>query len=184
MGNRLSKIYTRTGDGGTTGLGNGERVGKDHIRVSAYGGTDELNSHIGHLLSLDIPVDVRDVLIAVQHHLFDIGGELCVPDRIVIAQERIDWIEAELDSLNGDLPYLKEFILPGGSQAAAVCHIARTVCRRVEREVVALNRVEAVNPLSIKYLNRLSDYLFVAARVILRQAGDREVYWVASRHSA
>lgn len=177
MGNRLSKIYTRTGDAGTTGLGNGERIEKDNIRVCAYGTTDELNSHIGHLLSLEIPNAVAATLLMIQHHLFDIGGELCIPGHVVITQARIDWIEAQLDTLNSDLPYLKEFILPGGNQASAVCHVARTVCRRAEREVVALNRCEPVNPHALKYLNRLSDYLFVAARVILRQAGEREVYW-------
>ncbi len=177
MGNRLSKIYTRTGDDGSTGLGNGDRIEKDNIRVCAYGTTDELNSHIGHLLSLAIPNHMAATLVLVQHHLFDIGGELCIPGHTVIEQARIDWLEAELDALNKDLPYLKEFILPGGSQASAVCHIARTVCRRAERETVTLSRHEAVNPLALKYLNRLSDYLFVAARVILRQAGDNEVYW-------
>ncbi len=177
MGNRLSKIYTRTGDGGTTGLGNGERVDKDSIRVAAYGTTDELNSHIGHLLSLDVPHAIAVALTSVQHHLFDIGGELCIPEYSVVEQDRVEWLENQLDLLNKDLPYLKEFILPGGNQPAAVCHIARTVCRRAEREVVTLARTETVNPVSLKYLNRLSDYLFVAARVILRDAGDREIYW-------
>jgi cob(I)alamin adenosyltransferase len=177
MGNRLSKIYTRTGDDGTTGLGNGERIEKDDIRVCAYGTTDELNSHIGHLLSLELPRDIQSTLNQVQHHLFDIGGELCIPGHLVIQQERVEWIEKALDALNGDLPYLKEFILPGGNQASAVCHIARTVCRRAERETVTLARGEEVNPISLKYLNRLSDYLFVAARVILRHTGDKEVYW-------
>ncbi len=177
MANRLSKIYARTGDDGTTGLGNGGRIDKDSMRVCTYGTSDELNSHIGHLLSLEIPQNIRSTLDMVQHHLFDIGGELSIPGHTVLQQDRIDWIEKELDALNSDLPYLKEFILPGGNQASAVCHIARTVCRRTEREIVALARVEEVNPISLKYLNRLSDYLFVAARAILRQAGDKEVYW-------
>ena len=177
MGNRLSKIYTRTGDGGTTGLGNGDRVDKDSIRVSAYGTTDELNSHIGYLLALGVPDDINRVLTTIQHHLFDIGGELCVPDYTVIETGSVEWIESELDALNNDLPYLKEFILPGGNRAAAACHIARTVCRRAEREVVTLARSESINPVSLKYLNRLSDYLFVVARVILRESGDKEVYW-------
>ena len=177
MGNRLSKIYTRTGDDGSTGLGDGQRVGKDSLRVQAYGNADELNSHIGHLLALGAPQSVSAVLACVQHHLFDIGSELCVPEMVSIEQALVDWLEGRLDEINAELPYLKEFILPGGNQAAAVCHVARTVCRRTERDVIALSRVESVNPVSIKYLNRLSDYLFVAAREILRSAGAAEVCW-------
>ena len=177
MGNRLSKIYTRTGDAGSTGLGNGDRIDKDHIRVNAYGTVDELNSHLGFLMAHELPNELQEMLTIVQHHLFDIGGELCIPGHSVIDDQRVEWLEKQLDSINDDLPYLKEFILPGGSAASACCHIARTVCRRAERETVTLSREAEVNPATLKYLNRLSDYLFVAARVILREAGDAEVYW-------
>ena len=177
MGNRLSKIYTRTGDDGTTGLGNGDRIAKDHVRVDAYGTTDELNSHIGHLRSLGVSQRIDATLLRVQHHLFDIGGELCIPDYTVIQSGNVSWLEGALDELNEDLPYLKEFILPGGNTASAVCHIARTVCRRAERLLVTLDREDTVNADTVRYLNRLSDYLFVAARVILRDAGQTEIYW-------
>ncbi|MEM7208385.1 MAG: cob(I)yrinic acid a,c-diamide adenosyltransferase [Pseudomonadota bacterium] len=180
MGNRLSKIYTRTGDSGTTGLGNGERIEKDHIRVESYGTTDELNSHIGCVLACDVPDNIRDTLTRIQHHLFDIGGELCIPDHVVITDEHVSWVESRLDELNEDLPYLKEFILPGGNMACSHCHVARTVCRRAERNAISLSRVESINPVTIKYLNRLSDYLFVAARVLARVCGDGEVYWKRS----
>ena len=181
MGNRLSKIYTRTGDDGSTGLGNGERVPKDSLRVAAYGTVDELNSHIGYVLALQLPDIVRTTLTTVQHHLFDVGGELCVPDHTVIEEAYVSWLEKQLDAINADLPYLKEFILPGGNQAAAACHIARTVCRRAEREIVSLARDEVINAVSQNYLNRLSDYLFVASRVILCAAGDSEVLWQRHR---
>lgn len=182
MGNRLSKIYTRTGDDGTTGLGDGSRTDKDGIRVEAYGTTDELNSVLGLLLAQpDVPEAVARVLHEVQHHLFDLGGELCIPGHQAIGQEHIDWLEQTLDHFNADLPALKDFILPGGSQAAAYCHLARTVCRRAERLVVSLQRVETVPPFSMKYLNRLSDLLFVIARVLARHQGGSEVLWQKDR---
>ena len=181
MGNRLSKIYTRTGDDGTTGLGDGSRTDKDGVRVEAYGTTDELNSVIGMLLALPCPDHIRAILDEVQHHLFDLGGELCIPGHQAIKQEHIDWLEAKLDELNEPLPPLKDFILPGGSQAAATCHLARTVCRRAERLVVSLKRIEEVPPFSMKYLNRLSDFLFVAARVLAREQGGSEVLWKKNR---
>ena len=182
MGNRLSKIYTRTGDDGTTGLGDGVRVAKDGARVAAYGSTDELNSVLGLLLAEEVPDEVRAVLHEVQHHLFDLGGELCIPGHQAIAATHIDWLERTLDHFNDDLPPLKDFILPGGSRAAAACHLARTVCRRAERLVVTLGRDEdEVPPFSLRYLNRLSDLLFVLARVLSRQSGASEVLWQKER---
>ena len=156
MGNRLSKIYTRTGDDGTTGLGDGTRVAKDSARVASYGTVDELNSVVGVVLAQDIPDAVRETLIQVQHDLFDLGGELCIPGMAMIHAADIDRLETTLDGFNTDLPPLKDFILPGGGAAAAYCHVARTVCRRAEREVVALARSEAVRAEAIRYLNRLS----------------------------
>ncbi len=181
MGNRLSKIYTRTGDDGTTGLGDGSRTDKDGARVAAYGTTDELNSVIGLVLALEVPDTVGKVLHEIQHHLFDLGGELCIPGHQAVQQTHIDWLERTLDHFNNDLPPLKDFILPGGSQAAASCHLARTVCRRAERLVVSLQRVESVAPFSLKYLNRLSDLLFVIARVLARHQGGAEVLWQKDR---
>ncbi len=177
MGNRLSKIYTRTGDDGTTGLGDGSRTDKDGMRVSAYGTTDELNSVIGMLLTHNMPDDVRVVLDEIQHHLFDLGGELCIPGHQAITEQHVTWLEQRLDKFNEDLPPLKDFILPGGSPAAATCHLGRTVCRRAERIIVSLQRVETVPPYSMKYLNRLSDLLFVIARVLARADGGKEVLW-------
>jgi cob(I)alamin adenosyltransferase len=181
MGNRLSKIYTRTGDDGTTGLGDGSRTDKDCARVAAYGTTDELNSILGMILSYEVPDKAGQVLHEVQHHLFDLGGELCIPGHQAIQQSHIDWLERVLDYFNDDLPALKDFILPGGSQGAATCHLARTVCRRAERLVVTLQRDEPVPPFSMKYLNRLSDLLFVLARVLSRHDGGREVLWQKDR---
>ena len=178
MGNRLSKIYTRTGDSGSTGLGDGERVNKDSLRVESYGTVDELNSVIGLLLSSEVLSDVQSSLNRVQHELFDLGGELCMPGTTLIPDTYVEGLEQDLDALNANLPPLEDFILPGGSEAAARCHIARTVCRRAERCVVALSREETVNPVSIRYLNRLSDYLFVAARVLARADGGAEVIWI------
>lgn len=177
MGNRLSKIYTRTGDDGSTGLGDGARVGKDSLRVAAYGTVDEANSTIGLLLATQVPHDIRDLLTTVQHQLFDLGGELCIPGHAAIEDADIDALEAQLDRYNDDLPALKDFILPGGGEAAARCHIARTVVRRAERETVALSRTDAVRPQAVRYLNRLSDLLFVLARVLARADGHGEVLW-------
>ncbi len=178
MGHRLSKIYTRTGDKGTTGLGDGSRVEKDNLRVEAFGTVDELNSTVGLVLAAKLPTKIQSILNRVQHELFDLGGELCVPGTTLIPDSYIDGLEADLDMLNENLPPLKDFILPGGSDSAARCHLARTVCRRAERRVVALAHDEDVNPATIRYLNRLSDFLFVAARVIARADGGAEVLWV------
>ena len=178
MGNRLSKIYTRTGDKGTTGLGDGSRVDKDSLRVEAFGTVDELNSAVGLVLATDLPVEVRDCLTRTQHELFDLGGELCMPGFTLVPDSYVDGLEKELDSFNEDLPPLKDFILPGGSESAARCHLARTIARRAERRVVSLAQNEDVNPASIRYLNRLSDLLFVIARVLARHDGGAEVLWV------
>ncbi len=183
MGNRLSKIYTRTGDDGTTGLGDGSRVSKDSLRVNAYGTVDELNSAIGTVLACDVPDDVRETLIRVQHELFNLGGELCVPGMTLVHDRDIERLENELDGFNEDLPVLKEFILPGGGMAAAHCHLARTIARRAERGVVTLAREEAVRGEVTRYLNRLSDLLFVIARVLARASAHGEVLWEHERVS-
>lgn len=177
MGNRLSKIYTKTGDDGTTGLGDGSRVGKDSARVTAYGTVDEANSCIGLVLASDLPDYVRTLLVSVQHQLFDLGGELCIPGHAAIFEADIEHLEARLDAFNEPLPPLKDFILPGGGEAAARCHIARTVVRRAERETVSLARHDAVRPEAVRYLNRLSDLLFVLSRVLARASGHGEVLW-------
>jgi len=181
MGNRLSKIYTRTGDDGSTGLGDGSRTEKDGLRVSAYGTTDELNSVVGVVLTNPVPAAVQRVLHEVQHHLFDLGGELCIPGHQAIKTEHVEWLEAVLDRFNEELPPLKDFILPAGGSAAAHCHVARTVCRRAERLIVSLKRHEEVPPFSLQYLNRLSDLLFVLARVLARAEGGSEVLWQHDR---
>lgn len=177
MGHRLSKIYTKTGDDGTTGLGDGTRVAKDAARVDAYGTVDEANSAIGLLLAAPLPEDVRAALTAIQHQLFDLGGELCIPGHAAITDADIERLERQLDAWNEPLPPLKDFILPGGGEAAARCHLARTIVRRAERETVALARQEPVRPQAIRYLNRLSDLLFVLARVLARADGHGEVLW-------
>lgn len=177
MGHRLSKIYTRTGDAGTTGLGDGSRTDKDSARVEAYGTVDELNSAVGMVLAQSLPESVAEALVAVQHDLFDLGAELCVPGYSVMTDERVARLEQVLDAHNADLPRLKEFILPGGGPAAAACHLARTICRRAERRVYTLAREEAVNPPALAYLNRLSDLLFVLGRVLARHEGGSEVLW-------
>jgi cob(I)alamin adenosyltransferase len=182
LGNRLSKIYTRTGDDGTTGLGDGTRVPKDDPRVEAYGCVDECNSAIGVALAVaGIPAAVRDVLTRVQHELFDLGGELCIPGHRAIEARHVAALEAALDGFNEGLPPLKEFILPGGGPAAAACHLARTVCRRAERRAWTLARAQAVAPEPLQYLNRLSDLLFVIARVLARQESGGEVLWKHDR---
>ena len=181
MGNRLSRIYTRTGDDGTTGLGDGTRVAKDSARVSAYGTVDELNSAIGIVLACDLGERIREVLTQVQHDLFDLGGELCIPGMAMVHAADIERLEHTLDAFNEDLPVLKEFILPGGGVAAAHCHLARTICRRAEREVITLTRHETVRAEAVHYLNRLSDLLFVIARVLARESGHGEVLWQHER---
>ena len=185
MGNRLSKIYTRTGDDGTTGLGDGTRVPKDGPRVEAYGTVDELNSTIGVLLAVPsvpaLPDPVISCLTEIQHELFDMGGELCIPGHRVITNAHVTRLEETLDKFNDALPPLKEFILPGGGPAAAACHVARTVARRAERRVLTLSREETVAPEVLKYLNRLSDLLFVLARVLARHERGTEVLWNHNR---
>lgn len=178
MGNRLSKIYTRTGDKGVTGLGDGTRVDKDSLRVEAYGTVDELNSALGTVLACSLPESVRNCLVRIQHELFDLGGELCMPGTLLIPDGYVERLEADLDAFNAELPPLKDFILPGGSEAAARCHLTRTVARRAERRLVSLAHEQAVNDTSIRYLNRLSDLLFVASRVLARADGGKEVLWV------
>ena len=181
MGHRLSKITTRTGDAGETGLGNGARVAKDSIRVAALGDIDELNSLLGVLLCEDLPQDVRDALSQVQHDLFDLGGELSIPGHALLSAGRVERLEKQLEAWNGKLSPLKEFILPGGSRAAAASHVARTVCRRAERSLVALGRAEPVSERSRQYLNRLSDLLFVIGRSLNRHAGRSDVQWRRDR---
>lgn len=184
MGHRLSKIYTRTGDQGTTGLGDGSRVDKDCLRVEAYGTTDELNSTIGMVLAeTSVPADLRGWLLEIQHDLFDLGGELCIPGHIVLNATFIDRLEQQIDAMNEHLPPLKEFILPGGNRAASTCHLARTICRRAERRVLSLSKQEPINDWGLKYLNRLSDLLFVAARVLSRTDNGSEVLWNRQRFS-
>jgi cob(I)alamin adenosyltransferase len=178
MGNRLSKIYTRTGDDGSTGLGDGSRVAKDNLRVEAYGTVDEANSTIGVVLSVGgLPAAITRCLTDVQHDLFDLGGELCIPGHRIIEAAHVGRLETELDGFNEDLPPLKEFILPGGGPATAACHVARAVCRRAERRCWSLARTESVSPEVLKYLNRLSDLLFVLARVLARHEHGSEVVW-------
>jgi cob(I)alamin adenosyltransferase len=178
MGHRLSRIYTRTGDDGSTGLGDGVRVPKEHLRVEAYGTVDEANCTVGMVLAVPgLPQGVIDCLTEVQHNLFDLGGELCIPGHRAIMAGDVERLEQALDAFNEHLPPLKDFILPGGGPAAAACHLARTVTRRAERRVWSLARVEAVAPQVPQYLNRLSDLLFVIARVLARHENGSEVLW-------
>ncbi len=181
MGNRLSKIVTRTGDDGTTGLGDGRRTRKDGRRIDAIGQVDELNSTIGVLLTEPMPDEIRQQLIGIQHDLFDLGGELCIPGFENLHESQVAKLDALLEAHNAELPRLKEFVLPGGSRAAAYAHLSRTVCRRAERAVVALGAEEDVRPDCRRYLNRLSDLLFVLARVLNRHAGVGDVMWEKDR---
>lgn len=178
MGNRLSKIYTRTGDEGSTGLGDGTRVPKDSLRVEAYGTVDELNSAIGMVLAVPaMPTAVHASLTQIQNDLFDLGAELCIPGHSQISKAYTERLETELDAFNANLPPLAEFILPGGGPAAAACHLARTVCRRSERLCWSLSREETVASDALIYLNRLSDLLFVVARVLARHENGSEIFW-------
>jgi cob(I)alamin adenosyltransferase len=178
MGNRLSRIYTRTGDEGTTGLGDGTRVAKDAARVEAYGTVDECNSAIGVVLAVPgLPPAVHEVLTGVQHDLFDLGGELCIPGHHAITDAHVERLEQALDAFNAELPPLKEFILPGGGPAAAACHLARTIARRAERRAWTAAREEPIAAEPMRYLNRLSDLLFVLARVLARHENGQEVLW-------
>ena len=177
MANRLTKIYTRTGDGGATGLADRSRVPKDAPLIEAIGAVDELNSVLGVLLAETLPDEIRSCLTDVQHDLFDLGGELSRPGHAIMTEAYVSRLERSLDGFNKELAPLKDFILPGGSRAAALAHVARTVCRRAERSLVALGRKEAVGEHARQYLNRLSDLLFVAGRVLNRAAGRGDVQW-------
>ncbi len=177
MGNRLTKITTRIGDDGSTGLGDGSRIQKSALRVIALGDLDELNSQIGVLLTEPLPVAVNALLTRIQNQLFDLGGEVCIPGHSIINDSHVLFLDDALTHWNADLPSLKEFILPGGSRAAALAHVARTVARRAERSLVSLAATEPVAALALQYLNRLSDLLFVLARILNRHAGVKDVCW-------
>jgi cob(I)alamin adenosyltransferase len=181
MGNRLSKIATRTGDDGSTGLGDGSRTRKDSERIDALGEVDELNSFVGLLLCEDMPAELREELVSIQHDLFDLGGELCIPGYQMIKIEHVARLDGLLEKYNAGLPVLKEFILPAGSRAASLAHVCRTVCRRAERSIVALSKLEAINAEPRQYVNRLSDLMFVLARVLNRHAGGSDVLWQHER---
>ena len=181
MGNRLSKIATRTGDNGTTGLGDGSRVDKDGLRVHAMGDVDELNSQVGLLLCEPLPDALREELITIQHDLFDMGGELCIPGFAMITESHVTRLDGLLEHYNADLTPLADFILPAGSRAAAQAHVCRTVCRRAERAIVTLGKAESLNDHPRQYMNRLSDLLFVLSRVLNRHAGGSDVLWQKDR---
>ncbi|MFZ6674299.1 cob(I)yrinic acid a,c-diamide adenosyltransferase [Undibacterium sp. Rencai35W] len=181
MGNRLSKIATRTGDAGTTGLGDGSRIDKDALRVHAMGDVDELNSQIGVLLCEDLPEKMHHALVSIQHDLFDMGGELCIPGYTMITEAQVERLDALLAHYNADLEPLRDFILPGGSRAAAIAHVCRTVCRRAERAIVSVGKAEQINEHPRQYMNRLSDLLFVLSRVLNRYAGGSDVLWEKER---
>ena len=181
MGNRLSKIATRTGDNGTTGLGDGSRTEKDSARIHSLGEVDELNSFVGLLLCEDMPPELREELVSIQHDLFDLGGELCIPGYQLITDEHVARLDALLEKYNADLPPLKDFILPAGSRAASIAHLCRTVCRRAERSIVALGKAEKINDHPRQYVNRLSDLMFVLSRVLNRFAGGSDVLWQHER---
>ncbi len=183
MGHRLSKIYTRTGDAGTTGLGDGNRVSKNSLRIHSLGEVDELNACIGILLNETLPDDVRAMLVDVQHDLFDLGGEVCIPGMSMISSKQVEKLETALDGWNESLAPLKDFILPGGSRAAAQAHLCRTVCRRAERMLVGLALEEAVNDGPRQYLNRLSDLLFVLGRHLNRVDGHGDVLWQKGKNA-
>jgi len=183
MAHRLTKIVTRTGDDGTTGLGDGTRVGKDSLRVAVMGDIDELNSALGCVLAEVVPEPIAAILAAVQNDLFDLGGEICIPGRSALWDAHLRQIDERIEQLREPLPTLRDFVLPGGTRAAAACHLARAVCRRAERSLVALGRAEAVSELSIQYLNRLSDLLFLAARTLNAIAGQPEPLWRPGRES-
>ena len=182
MANRLSKIVTRTGDDGSTGLGDGSRTSKNSLRIAAIGDVDELNSTLGLLLTEPMPTELREALLGVQHDLFDLGGELAIPGYDNLAETQVARLDSLLEHYNAQLPRLAEFILPGGSRAAALAHVTRTVCRRAERALVALGEHEAVRPALRQYLNRLSDLMFVLARVLNRHAGGTDVLWQQGRN--
>lgn len=181
MGNRLTKIYTRTGDNGSTGLADGSRIEKDSLRTSAIGDVDELNSLLGIIAAHDIEPEIKSILVDIQHILFDLGGEIAIPESEMVDESRVQYLEDIIDEYNASLPSLKEFILPGGSIPAATCHFARSVCRRAERQLVSLSKEVSMNKNSLRFLNRLSDVLFVFARTLARSEGSQEVYWQSER---
>jgi cob(I)alamin adenosyltransferase len=181
MGNRLSKIVTRTGDAGTTGLGDGTRVGKDCLRIDCIGEIDELNSVLGVLLAESLPDGIRAALLRIQNDLFDLGGEICIPGAAVIGEAHVVRLEESAARLNDDLVPHKNFILPGGGRSAALAHLARAVCRRVERRVVQLGNSEAVSEFARKYLNRLSDFLFILGRALNKTEGRGDVLWAQAK---
>jgi len=181
MGNRLSKIATRTGDNGTTGLADGSRINKDHPRIAAMGDIDELNSSIGLILIHPLPNEIRELLSDIQHRMFDLGGELSMPGQGFINEQSVTQLDVALETLNAELPPLKEFILPGGSPAAAHCHMARTICRRAERSVITLGNQTELSEVALAYLNRLSDLLFVIARTLTRTQEIDEPQWQSKR---
>lgn len=177
MAHRLSKIVTRTGDDGTTGLADGTRIGKDHARIAAMGSLDELNSQLGVLLAEDLLPDIRAAMLMIQNDLFDLGGALALPTRDQFAENKISWLDERIAHYNADLLPLREFVLPGGSRAGALCHVARTIARRAERDLVLLAQYDAVPRNALPYLNRLSDFLFVLSRCINRAQGIPETLW-------
>ena len=183
-GNRLSKIVTRTGDAGTTGLGDGSRTTKDSLRIDTIGEVDELNSSLGLLLCEELPENVRAALLDIQHDLFDLGGELCLPGMSVMKDAQVARLEDLVEDFNADLPMLKEFILPGGTRPAAIAHLCRTICRRTERSMVRLNNAEALSEAARRYVNRLSDLLFVLGRVLNRAGGRGDVLWQKGKNAA
>ncbi len=183
-GNRLSKIVTRTGDAGSTGLGDGSRTTKDSLRIDAIGEVDELNSNIGLLLCEDLPTSMRTALLDIQHDLFDLGGELCLPGMEIIKDGQVARLEELAEEFNRDLPMLKEFILPGGTRPAAIAHVCRTICRRAERSMVRLNNAEPLSAAARRYVNRLSDLLFILGRLLNRAGGRGDVLWQKGKNAA
>lgn len=183
-GNRLSKIVTRTGDAGTTGLGDGSRTTKDSLRIDAIGEVDELNSTIGLLLCEELPERVRTALLDIQHDLFDLGGELCLPGMSIMTDSQVERLENLAEEFNQDLPMLKEFILPGGTRPAALAHLCRTVCRRAERAMVRLHGAEALSEPARRFINRLSDLLFILGRLLNRAGGRGDVLWQKAKNAA
>lgn len=183
-GNRLSKIVTRTGDAGTTGLGDGSRTTKDSLRIDAIGEVDELNSSLGLLLCEELPARVRAALLDIQHDLFDLGGELCLPGMAIMKDAQVARLEELVEEFNRDLPMLKEFILPGGTRPAAIAHLCRTICRRAERSMVRLNTAEPLSDAARRFINRLSDLLFILGRLLNRAGGRGDVLWQKGKNAA
>ena len=183
-GTRLSKIVTRTGDAGTTGLGDGSRTTKDSLRIDAIGEVDELNSSLGLLLCEELPARVRAALLDIQHDLFDLGGELCLPGMAIMKDAQVARLEELVEEFNRDLPMLKEFILPGGTRPAAIAHLCRTICRRAERSMVRLNTAEPLSDAARRFINRLSDLLFILGRLLNRAGGRGDVLWQKGKNAA